>query len=85
MAPPVNRVQVETRCRMLMSMMRWSSIPILFLVLWALLWPLSAGYLMLVASAVCVGATLGFLAGRSAKPFWEARQATVSRKVKYEN
>ncbi|HET9177144.1 MAG TPA: hypothetical protein VFQ24_02165 [Terriglobia bacterium] len=70
---------------MLMRMMGWVSIPALFLVLWALLWPLSAVYLILVASAVCVGAMVGFQAGRTAKPFWEARSVTISRKVKYEN
>lgn len=70
---------------MLMRIMTWGSIPILFLVLWALLWPLSTGYLILLASAVCVGAMLGFQAGRTAKPLWEARHATISHKVKYEN
>lgn len=70
---------------MLRKMMKWGSIPILFLVLWALLWPLSAGYLMLLASAVCLGAMLGFQAGRTEKPFWEAGHATILRKVKYEN
>ncbi len=70
---------------MLRKMMKWSSIPILFLVLWALLWPLSASYLMLLASAVCLGAMLGFQAGRTEKSFWEAGHTTISCKVKYEN
>ena len=70
---------------MLTKMMKWGFIPMLLLVLWALLWPLSAGHLMLLASAVCLGAMLGFQAGRTAKPFWEAGHATISRKVKYEN
>ena len=70
---------------MLTKMMKWGLIPMLLLVLWAMLWPLSAGYLMLLASAVCLGAMLGFQAGRTAKPFGEAGHATVSRKVKYEN
>ena len=70
---------------MVTRIMRWGSIPILFLLLWAPLWPLSGGYLMLVAAAVCVGAMLGFQVGRTAKPFWEPGHATFSRKVKYEN
>jgi hypothetical protein len=70
---------------MLTRMMNWGFIPMLLLVLWALLWPLSASYLILLASAVCVGATLGFQAGRTAKPFWETGRATISCKVKYEN
>ena len=70
---------------MLTRMMKWGSIPILFLVLWAVLWPLSADHLMLMASAVCAGAILGFQVGRTGKPFWETGRATISCKVKYEN
>ena len=70
---------------MLTRMMNWGFIPMLLLVLWALLWPLSAGYLMLLASAVCVGTVLGFQAGRVEKHFWKTGRAVVSCKVKYEN
>ena len=70
---------------MLPRMMKWDSTPMLFLVLWALLWPLSAGYLILLASAVCVEAMLGFQAGCTGKPFWEAWRAMISCEVKYEN
>jgi len=70
---------------MFTRMMNWGFIPMFFLVLWALLWPLSAGYLILMASAVCVGAMLGFQAGRVEKHFWEAGRAVVLCKVKYEN
>jgi hypothetical protein len=57
----------------------------LLLALWALLWPLSAGYLILLTSAVCVGAMMGFQAGRAGKHFWETGYATAPHKVKYEN
>jgi hypothetical protein len=70
---------------MLTRMMNWGFIPMLLLVLWALLWPLSAGYLILLASAVCVGAMVGFYAGRAEEQFWGTRRAVVSCKVKYEN
>ena len=70
---------------MLTRMMNWGFIPMLLLVLWALLWPLSAGYLVLLASAVCVGTVLGFQAGRAEKHFWETGRAMVSCNVKYEN
>jgi hypothetical protein len=70
---------------MLTRIVKWGFIPMLLLVLWALLWPLSAGYLILLASAVCVGAMLGFQAGRAEKHFWETGRAVVSCKVKYEN
>ena len=70
---------------MLTKMMKRGFIPMLLLALWALLWPLSAGYLILLASAVCVGAMLGFEAGRAEKHFWETGRAMVSCKVKYEN
>src|SRR5690348_14030043 len=72
-------VQMRTR------MLKWGSIPILFLVLWALLWPLSAGYLTLLASGVCVGAISGFQVGRTGIPFWEAGRAQVWCKDKYEH
>ena len=64
------------------KMMKWVFIPVLLL---ALLWPSSAGYLILLGSAVCVGAMLGFQAGRAGKHFWGAGHATVPYKVKYEN
>jgi hypothetical protein len=70
---------------MLTRIMKWGFIPMFFLMLWALLWPLSAGYLILMASAVCVGALLGFQAGRAEKHFWESGYATVPCNVKYEN
>jgi hypothetical protein len=70
---------------MLTKMMNWGFMPMLLLVLWALLWPLSAGYLILLASAVCVGAILGFQAGRVGEHFGEGGHAAVSCKVKYEN
>jgi hypothetical protein len=70
---------------MLTKMMNWSFIPMMLPVLWTLLWPLPAGYLILLASAVCVGAILGFQTGRAEKHFWETGYATVPCKVKYEN
>jgi hypothetical protein len=70
---------------MLTKIMRRGFIPVLLLVLLALLWPSSAGYLILLGSAVCVGAMLGFQAGRAGKHFWETGHATVPRKLKYEN
>jgi hypothetical protein len=70
---------------MLTRIMKWGFIPMLLLVPWALLWPLSAGYLTLLTSAVCVGALLGFNAGRAEKHFLETGRAVVSCKVKYEN
>ena len=70
---------------MLTRMMKWGFIPMLLLVLWALLWPLSAGYFILPASAACVGVMLGFQAGRAEKLFWETGPAVVLCKVKYEN
>lgn len=70
---------------MLTRMMKWGFIPMLLLVLWALLWPLSAGYLIPLASAVCMGAMLGFQAGRAEKHFGETGLAVVLYKVKYEN
>jgi hypothetical protein len=80
-----NLVQVETRFPMLTRMMRRYFIPVLLLMLLALLWPSSAGYLILLGSAVCVGAMLGFQAGRTGKHFGEAGHATIPYKVKYEN
>jgi hypothetical protein len=70
---------------MLTRIMKWGFIPMFFLMLWALLWPLSAGYLILLTSAVCVGAMMGFQAGRAGKHFGETGRAVVSCKVKYEN
>ena len=70
---------------MLTKMMKWGFIAMVLLVLWVLLWPLSAGYLMLLASAVCLGAMLGFQAGRAEKNFWDTGRAVVWCKVKYEN
>lgn len=75
-------MQLETRCQLLTKMMKWSFIPILLLVLWTLLWPLSAGYLILLASAMCVGAVLGFQAGRAEKHFWEIGRTVAWCKVK---
>ena len=66
--------------------MNWGFIPMLLLVLWALLWPLPAGYLILLASAACVGgAMLGFQAGRAEKHFGGAGRAVLSCEVNYEN
>jgi hypothetical protein len=70
---------------MLTRIMKWSFAPMLLLAFWALLWPLSAGYLILLASAVCVGAMVGFQAGRAEKQFGETGRAVVLCKVKYEN
>jgi hypothetical protein len=67
---------------MLTKIMKWVSITVLLL---ALLWPMSAGHLILLGSAVCAGAMLGFQAGRAGKHFWEAGRATVPCKVKFEN
>jgi hypothetical protein len=62
--------------------MNWVSITVLLL---ALLWPSSAGYLILLGSAVCAGAVWGAQVTRAGKYFGEAGDATVPRKVKYEN
>ena len=70
---------------MLTKIVRQSSIPVLLLLLSALLWPSSAGYFVLLGSAVCAAATLGFQAGRAGKNFGEAGHAGVPCKVKYEN
>lgn len=67
---------------MLTKILKWVSITVLLL---ALLWPSSTGYLILLGSAVCVGAMLGFQAGRAGKHFGEAGHAMVPCKVKYEN
>ena len=67
---------------MLTKIMKWVSITVLLL---ALLWPSSAGYLILLGSAVCVGAMLGFQAARAGKHFGEAGHTTVPCKVRYEN
>jgi hypothetical protein len=64
------------------KMMKWVFMPVLLL---ALLWPSSAGYLILLGSAVCVGAMLGFQAGRADKHSWEAGHTMVPHKVKFEN
>ena len=78
-------MHVETMCPMLTTMMNWGFVPTLLLVQWVLLWPLSTGYLILLATTVCVGAMLGFQAGRAEKHFWEIGRAGASCKVKYEN
>jgi hypothetical protein len=70
---------------MFTTMMKWGFIPMLLLTLWALLWPSSIGYLILLGSAVYVGATLGFQAGRAGKHFWETGRTAVPCKAKYEN
>lgn len=67
---------------MLTKTMRRVFIPVLVL---ALLWPSSAGYLVLLGLAVCAGAIWGVKASRAGKDVWEAGPMTVSRKVKYEN
>ena len=70
---------------MLTKIVRRSFIPVLLLLLSALLWPSSAGYLALLGSAVCAAAMLGFQAGRAGKHFGETGHAAVPCKVKYEN
>jgi hypothetical protein len=70
---------------MFTKMMKWGFIPMLVLMPWALLWPLSAGYLILLSSVVCAGAMLGFQAGRTRKPFGETGRAMILCKVRYEN
>jgi hypothetical protein len=70
---------------MLTRIMRRGFIPVLLLVLLALLSPSPPGYKILLGFAVCVGAMLGFQAGRAAKHFWEAGHPTVPFRVKYEN
>jgi hypothetical protein len=70
---------------MLTKIMRQGFIPALLLVLLALLRPSSASDLILLGSAVCVGAMLGFQAGRAGKHFWGTGHATVPYKVKFEN
>ena len=80
-----NLVQVETRCPMLTKILRQDFILVLLLVLLALLWPSPPGYKIVLGFAVCVGAMLGFQAGRAGKHFWETGHATVPCKVKYEN
>ncbi|MBZ5544863.1 MAG: hypothetical protein LAO07_14480 [Acidobacteriia bacterium] len=70
---------------MLTRIMRRGFIPVLLLVFLALLWPSPPGYKILLAFAVCVGAMLGFQAGRAGRHFGEAERATVPYKVKYEN
>jgi len=67
---------------MFTEMMKWVFIPVLLL---ALLWPSSAGYLILLGSAVCAGAIWGARVSRAGKYFGEAGYATVPHKVKYEN
>ncbi len=67
---------------MLTKTMRRGFIPVLLL---ALLWPSSAGYLILLGSAVCIAAMLGFQAGHAGKHFWETGHAAVPGEVKYEN
>ncbi|MGD1100970.1 MAG: hypothetical protein ABSA59_02795, partial [Terriglobia bacterium] len=51
----------------------------------ALFWPSYAGFLMLLGSAVCVGAIWGAHANGAGKYFGEAGYATVPLKVKDEN
>jgi hypothetical protein len=70
---------------MLTGIMRRDFTPVLLLVLLALLWPWSAGYLILLGSAVCLGAIWGAQARSAGKYFREAGHATVPRKVKYED
>lgn len=67
---------------MLAKIMRRGFIPVLIL---ALLWPSSAGYLILLGFAACAGAIWGAQASRPGKDVWEPGYATASRRVKYEN
>lgn len=72
---------------MLTKIMRHGFISGLFLVVLALLllWPSPPSYKIQVGFAVCVGAMLGFQAGRAGKHAAEAGHATVPYKVKFEN
>lgn len=62
-------------------------IPVSLLLLLALLllWPSPPSNKILLGFAVCVGAMLGFQAGRAGKHSGQAGHATVPCKVKYEN
>jgi hypothetical protein len=81
-----NLVQVETGFPMLTRMMRRYFIPVLLLVLLALLWPSSPpGSKILLGFAVCVGAMLGFQAGRAGEHFGKAGHTMVPHRVKFEN
>jgi len=64
------------------KIMRWVFISVLVL---TLLWPSSAGHLILLGAAICAAAMLGFLAGRGGKHSGETRHATVPYKEKFEN
>ena len=64
------------------KIMKWVFISVLVL---TLLWPSSAGHLILLGAAVCAAAMLGFQAGRAGKQSGEAGHATVPYKVKFEN
>ena len=64
------------------KMMNWVFIAVLIL---ALLWPSSAGYLILLGSAVCVGAIWGAHASRTGKHLWGAGHEMAAHKVKFEN
>ena len=64
------------------KIMRWVFISVLVL---TLLWPSSAGHLVLLGSAVCAAAMLGFQTGRAGKRSGEAGHATVTYKEKFEN
>jgi hypothetical protein len=65
------------------KMMKWVFISVLLL---ALLWPSSAGHLILLGSAVCVGAIIwGGRASRAGKHLWGTGHEMVPRKVKFEN
>ena len=62
--------------------MKWVFISVLLL---TLLWPASAGHLILMGSAVCVWVMLTFRVGRAGKRSGEVGCATVPCKVKFEN
>jgi len=62
---------------MLTETMRRDFIPVLLLGLLVLLWPWSAGYLILLGCAVCVGAIWGAHASSAGKYFRGAGYATV--------
>jgi hypothetical protein len=66
---------------MLTKIMRWYFIPVLLL---ALLWPSSAGYLILLGFSVW-GAIWAVQASRAGRYLWQAGYTMVSPKVKYEN
>jgi hypothetical protein len=67
---------------MFTNLMKRVFIPVLLL---ALLWPSSAGFLILLGSAACAGAIWGARASRAGKHPWWTGHEMVPHKVKYEN